>query len=136
MDQELERREVVQQESKKAGTGRTRDNTFIGKAIIGQSTAAAAPPCSNEEFWSPQLSGVMPAYSVTRTLASTNMNIVDNTTSPETRSTTAKPLAGLLGTTANVLVDASMVGEYKNLRKDLKSEKRIIKYIESSESCG
>lgn len=45
---------------------------------------------------------------------------------------TATPLAGRSGTTAKVLIVASMVEEYNNLKKDLASEKRVTKYTESS----
>lgn len=60
LDQELKRIEVLQQEAKKLRVVCTLDHRFMDKIIMGKSAAAAAPPCINKKFQTPQLSSMMP----------------------------------------------------------------------------
>lgn len=117
LDQELERKQVVQKESKKARVVRIRDNIFMDKPITGKSTGTAAPPYSNTEFQTPQLSGAMPVVPEARKPASTNPNIAHSSAQLKTRFTTAMPLASPSGNTARVSFEVSMAEEYNNPMK-------------------
>lgn len=127
----MERKMDFDQESKNGRVLCTCEDSFMNKTIMDNSIAASASPCIMTSFQMPQVSSVTPVFSIIPTPTLTNMNIADSTKRLKSRSMTATPLAGCSGTTAQVLVGASMVKEYNSLKEGLESVNRITRNLES-----